>query len=88
MLVEHPAVDQAAVAGTPDDEWGEIVTALVISAEGATIDEDELRAFCAERLVNYKRPRLVHVVDTLPRNAMGKLVRPDIDALARDLAPG
>lgn len=88
VLVEHPAVDEAAVAGTPDDEWGEIVTAMVVAADGARIDTDELREFCAERLVNYKRPRLVHVVGDLPRNAMGKLVRPDIDALARDLAPG
>ncbi len=86
VLVEHPAVDEAAVAGTPDDEWGEIVTAMVIAADGATIDKDELRTFCADRLVNYKRPRLVHVVEALPRNAMGKLVRPEIDGLARELA--
>ncbi|MEM9035926.1 MAG: AMP-binding protein [Actinomycetota bacterium] len=87
VLVDHPAVAEAAVAGTPDDEWGEVVTALLVLETGAELDDDDLADHCADRLVNYKRPRLVHVVDELPRNAMGKIVRPDVDAMAADLAP-
>lgn len=82
VLVEHPAVAEAAVTGTPDAEWGEVVTALIVAEAGAEIDREALAAHCAERLVNYKRPRLVHVVDALPRNALGKIVRPEVAATA------
>ncbi len=74
VLEEHPAVLEAAVAGTPDPEWGELVTAYLV-LDGAELDEGSVIAHCRERLAGYKVPRVVNVVDALPRNAAGKLLR-------------
>jgi malonyl-CoA/methylmalonyl-CoA synthetase len=82
VLGEHPAVAEVAVTGTPSDEWGEVVTAWVVPAAGAG-DLDLVRSvteFGAERLAPYKRPRIVRIVPSLPRNALGKVVRHQLDA--------
>ncbi|GLZ10571.1 acyl-CoA synthetase [Actinomadura sp. NBRC 104425] len=71
-LLAHPAVREAAVVGTPHADLGEQVTAYVV-ADGAT--GPELIDFVAERLSAHKRPRVVHLVGSLPRNAMGKVVK-------------
>ena len=76
VLRGHPAVADAAVAGLASPEWGEIVGAwLELDPAGPPLDLDELRRWCAERLVPYKRPRHLQVVDALPRNALGKVQR-------------
>jgi malonyl-CoA/methylmalonyl-CoA synthetase len=74
VLLEHPAVAEVAVVGEPSDEWGETVVAVVVPEAGQE-DEDALLAFAAEQLAPYKRPRRVRYVSTLPRNALGKVVR-------------
>ena len=74
VLSGCPGIAEVAVTGTPSDEWGEVVTAWVV-ADGTPPTLDELRAHCADRLAPFKQPRLVRVVDTLPRNALGKVVR-------------
>ncbi|POM24028.1 Long-chain-fatty-acid--CoA ligase [Actinomadura rubteroloni] len=71
-LLAHPGVREAAVIGTPHDDLGEQVTAFVV-ADGASAGE--LTEFVASRLSVHKRPRAVHLVDSLPRNAMGKVVK-------------
>ncbi len=76
VLLRHPAVAEVAVAGTPSVEWGEVVTAYVVLAEPCA--SDALMAFAAADLAPYKRPRLVHQVDELPRNAIGKVVRSEL----------
>ena len=73
VLRSHPAVVDAAVVGTPSDEWGEIVTAYVEANEG--FDPAELLEFASKHLAPYKKPRIVHRVDALPRNRMGKVQR-------------
>ena len=70
-LRAHPAIKDAAVVGTPSDEWGEEVTAFVVSADAPSLDA--LRSFLDDRLAPYKQPRRLHVIDALPRNALGKV---------------
>jgi O-succinylbenzoic acid--CoA ligase len=74
VLEEHPAVVEAAVVGMPDPAWGEVVTAFVVVNGNA----DALIDHCRERLAGYKVPRALHTVDSLPRNAAGKLLRREL----------
>jgi len=69
----HPAVREAAAVGLPDPIWGEVV-GLCVVAQNA-VSEDELRAFCGERLSAFKVPARIAFIDALPRNAMGKVTR-------------
>ena len=81
VLRTHPGVADAAVAGLASDEWGEVVGAWIEVEAGADpVDPEAVRAWCAERLVAYKRPRRVTVVESLPRNALGKIQRQQLDA--------
>jgi malonyl-CoA/methylmalonyl-CoA synthetase len=77
VVLEHPAVADVAVVGEPSEEWGETVVAVVVPA-GDTVDVDAVLVFAAEHLAPYKRPRRIRVVDALPRNALGKVVRSDL----------
>jgi len=72
-LFSHPAVAEVAVIGVPHEKWGETVKALVVVTDGASTTEDELRAWCKERLAGYKCPTSVDFVDELARTATGKL---------------
>lgn len=74
-LLEHPGVNDAAVVGVPDAQWGEAVHAFVILEPGVTLAEPELKAFCQERLIAYKRPKVIHIVTDLPRTGIGKIAR-------------
>ncbi len=78
VLYEHPAVQEAAVAGLPHDVLGEDVGAWVVLAPGTGVTDEELRSFAAERLSDYKVPRRITFVDALPRNATGKVVKAEL----------
>jgi acyl-CoA synthetase (AMP-forming)/AMP-acid ligase II len=78
VLYEHPGVREAAVAGVPHPVLGEDVGAWVVRTPGHPATADELRAFCADRLSDYKVPRSFTFVDALPRNATGKVVKDDL----------
>ncbi len=71
-LRTHPDVVDVAVAGRPDDEWGQIVTAFVVPAPGATPTLAELRAVAKDRLAPYCAPRALVLVESIPRTALGK----------------
>jgi malonyl-CoA/methylmalonyl-CoA synthetase len=81
VLLSHPDVDEAAVVGTPSAEWGEVVTAFIV-ARARPPDEDELRRFLADRLAAYKRPRSFRFVQSLPRNALGKVMKHELSTRA------
>ncbi len=74
-LDELPGVHESAVVGVPDPDFGEAVTAVVVPAAGAKPEEAQLIAALKGRLANFKVPKRVHVVDALPRNAMGKVLK-------------
>ncbi len=76
VLGAHPAVKDVAVIGVPDAKWGERVQGVVVPHAGAETGEDELLAWCRERLAGYKRPRAIALIaeGDMPRNATGKIL--------------
>ena len=80
-LREHPAVAEVAVVGLPDETWGQRVTAVVVPTSGREdeCEGDALRVWARERLASYKIPRQVVVATSLPRNALGKVVKPELE---------
>jgi malonyl-CoA/methylmalonyl-CoA synthetase len=82
VMLAHPDVAEVAVVGTSSDEWGEVVTAFVVPA-GEARSAERLLAHAAEQLAPFKRPRLVQFVDSLPRNALGKVVKHELAARPR-----
>jgi fatty-acyl-CoA synthase len=85
VLVEHPAVELAAVVGIADDEWGEAVVAAVVPVDGETVTEDELRDFVRQRLRSTKTPERIDVRAELPFNETGKLLRRTLRTELADL---
>jgi acyl-CoA synthetase (AMP-forming)/AMP-acid ligase II len=78
VLLEHPDVIEAAVVGIPHPVLGEDVAAVVVLSADASTTTEELRAFCAAALADYKVPRRIEFVDELPRNATGKVLKPQL----------
>jgi long-chain acyl-CoA synthetase len=78
VLCEHKAVLEAAVVGLPDPYWVEKVHAVVVLKRNAKVTADDLIAFCKKKLAGYKAPKSVDFAESLPRSAMGKLLRRDI----------
>ena len=80
-LRAHAAVSECAVVGLEDAEWGQRVAVAVVLAPGASLDLDTLRAWAKEQLAPYKIPKALCVVDALPRNPMGKVIKAEVAKL-------
>ena len=78
LLVEHPAVADAAVVGVDDEDFGQRLKAFVVLRDGQSLSEDEVKAHVKSELARHKVPREVEFVDELPRNATGKLLRKEL----------
>ena len=83
VLYEHESVVEAAVVGRPDDRWGEVPVAFVVLRPGRTTTPAELIEHCREQLARFKVPKDVVLVDALPRNPSGKILKREL----RDRAP-
>lgn len=82
VLYAHGALQEVAVVGLPDDYWSEAVTAFVVPRPGATVDVADVLAHCKRALAPYKAPKAVHVVEALPKDAQGKILKRELRARA------
>ncbi len=78
VLEEHPKIEEAAVIGVPDTDWGEVVKAVIVLRAGESITPAELTEYTKSRLASFKAPAYYAIVPELPRNAMGKVLKTDL----------
>lgn len=78
VLYQHPSVMEVAVVGVADDYWSQLVTAFVVPRPGKSLEIDELRTFCKEQLAAYKVPKNVQIVDALPKDTQGKILKREL----------
>jgi acyl-CoA synthetase (AMP-forming)/AMP-acid ligase II len=78
LLADHEAVDDVAIIGVPDEEFGQRLSAFVVCAPGGKVTESELKDYVKRNLARYKVPREIHFVDELPRNATGKVLKREL----------
>ncbi|MNF75808.1 Long-chain-fatty-acid--CoA ligase [compost metagenome] len=77
-IASHPAVGQVAVIGIPCEKWGETVHAVIICKPGATVSDEEVVAYCRQRIAGYKCPRSVEFRESLPLSSVGKVLKTDL----------
>jgi len=78
VLLKHPDISEVSVIGMPDDAWGEVVVACLVVREGAGITEDDVDAYCLAHMARFKRPKLYHFLDELPKNSTGKILKTEL----------
>ena len=88
MISDHPAVSQVAIIGVPDERMGEVGYAFIVLRPGQALDADTLIAWSRERMANYKVPRYVEVIDALPLNASGKVLKYELRNHGQPLRTG
>jgi acyl-CoA synthetase (AMP-forming)/AMP-acid ligase II len=79
VLLRHAAVDDAAVIGVSDEQWGETLVAVVVPADGADIDLEALEEYARKHLAGYKVPRRWEMLDEIPRNPTGKILKSELE---------
>jgi long-chain acyl-CoA synthetase len=77
-LLQAPGVSEVAVVGAPDPEWGEIIVAFVVLQPGAAVNAQDLDAYCLNEIARFKRPKRYEVVDSLPKNNYGKVLKTEL----------
>ncbi len=80
-LDEHPQIEESAVIGVPDVEWGEVIKAVIVPVKGQKPDADEVVQYVKSRLASYKAPAYFAFVEELPRNPMGKVLKTELRKL-------
>jgi acyl-CoA synthetase (AMP-forming)/AMP-acid ligase II len=78
LLAEHDAVNEVAIIGVDDEQYGQRLKAFVVLEDGESVDESELKSYVKSNLAGYKVPREVEFLDELPRNATGKVLKREL----------
>lgn len=78
VIESMPEVKECAVVGVPDKEFGESVKAYVVLNPGAKLKDDDVVAFCKEKLASFKKPKFVEFIDAIPKNTMGKMLKEEL----------
>ena len=78
VLHSHPSVEEAAIIGVDDPDWGERIRAIIVPKIGSQVDEEEIIEHCRSRLSSFKKPESVVFIEYLPRNAMGKVLKREL----------
>lgn len=78
VLIAHPMVAEASVVGRKDDEWGEIVVAFVVAKENAQLDSATLDQHCIANIARFKRPKVYHFIEALPKSSYGKVLKREL----------
>lgn len=84
ILQRHPAVREVSVVGIPHERWGEGVAAVIVAEPGTTVTLAELQEFCKQYIASYKKPIHLEIVDELPRNPTGKVLKPELRRWLQD----
>ena len=85
VLCDMPGILDAAVVGKPDPEWGETVAAFLVAAPGAAPTDDDIKAYCLERMATHKVPVLISFVDEIPRTPTGKILKRELREKVRGM---
>jgi fatty-acyl-CoA synthase len=75
VLLQLPAIDEVSVVGIPDDKWGEVPKAYIVCKNATPPSKDDIIAFCRQHLAGYKIPRHIELIDELPKNPAGKVLK-------------
>ena len=78
VLLRHPAISEVSVVGAADPDWGEKVVAFVVTAADQPVDSTELDRFCLQHIARFKRPKVYHFIDALPKNNYGKVLKTEL----------
>ena len=85
VLYAHPSVDSAAVVGVADEKWGEVPLAFIVVKDGQSFDPEGLNSYLALRLAKYKQPKFYELIDEMPVNQSGKILKKELRSLAAEL---
>ena len=78
MDISYTQIEEVAVIGVPDPDWGQEPMAIIVLKQGEEATQEEILDFCKSRLAGFKRPKSVIFIDALPRNPMGKILKKDL----------